>query len=375
MEIDATQPRHAVLTGQPSPLRVVLAALIVCLAAACGDSTETQAVDLSPNEAVRVYATVSGDHSITVSDEDLSEVLGTIPVGEGPAIILATPGTKKLYTANWANNTVSAVDTTTLEVTSIDTGGRPYVIAMSRDGKRIYAGINPSGIAVIDTETDTIIETFPTSGLAASLIVSPDGKTLYVAALAPLFIGPGTLRAISTETGEIIHDSIEVGGAPAWITIHPDGSKVYTLNFTTDDITVVETETFTVEATIDTGTGSQAIIANCAPDGGKLWVTNHGTAELIAIDTKTNEIVQTIELDGRPVGVEFNEDGSRIYVTDFGIESLASTPDLSYLLSGTLTATGPGQLSVFDTATGKRIGEKLQVGPGATSIVISDEVD
>jgi YVTN family beta-propeller protein len=337
------------------------------------DGGELDAGDVDASEplqpsGVRIYASVSGEHEVVVIDEGSREIVEHIPVGEGPAILLASPSFDRLYTANWRDNTVSSIERASSEVTSIQLTGRPYVIALSPSGDALYVGTNPTGIVVIDTATSTIDRTIPTEELAASLIVSPDGGTLYIATV-PL-AGVGSLRAISTETDEVIHEPIMVGNAPAWITITPDGSKVFALNFLSDDISVVDTTTFEIVETVDTGAGSQAIIGNVTPDGSTLFVTNHGSGELMGIDTESYAITQTIPLDGRPVGVQFNADGSRVYTTDFGTASLMTAPDLGYLLTGTLSATGPGQVRVFDTATGEEVGARVETGPGATSVVV-----
>lgn len=331
-------------------------------------SDDTDASEPLAPSGVHIYATVSGEHEVVVIDEGSREIIEHIAVGEGPAILLASPDFDRLYTANWRDNTVSSIERATSEVTNVQLTGRPYVIALSPSGDALYVGTNPTGIVVIDTTTGVIERTIPTEELAASLIVSPDGDTLYIATV-PLG-GLGTLRAISTETDEVVHEAITVGSAPAWITISPDGSKVFALNFLSDDISVVDTATFEVVETVSTGAGSQAIIGNVTPDGSTLYVTNHGSGELMAIDTESYEITQTIALDGRPVGVQFNADGSRVYTTDFGTESLMSAPDLGYLLTGVLAATGPGQVRVFETATGEEVGGRVETGPGATSVVV-----
>jgi len=335
-------------------------ATMLCLTLWSGCGSEESAA-----RAARIYVTVAGDHHIAVIDDETHERLSTIPVGQGPAILLATPDGRQLYTANWADDTVSAVDVETEAVTSIAVGSRPYVIAMAPAGDYVYAGLNANSIAVISTATNSIERQIPTTELPASIIVSADGETLYVATLFP-----GTLRAISAATGELLHPAAPVGLVPAWITSTHDGSKVFTLNFLSDDVTVVDTEAWTTAATVSTGAGSQGIIGNVTPDDSHLYVTNHGTAELVAIDLASNTIDQTIPLDGRPVGINFNADGSRAYVTDFGPQSLTVPADSNYLLTGVLTVMGNGQLSVFDTATGAAIGDKVQLGRGATSVVV-----
>jgi YVTN family beta-propeller protein len=108
------------------------------------------------------------------------------------------------------------------------------------------------------------------------------------------------------------------------------------------------------------------------PGGTRLYVTNLGTGDLIAIDTETNETVQRIALDGRPVGVNLSQDGKRVYVTDYGVGSLDSPTSAgqAFLVTGVFTPIRDGQVSVFNTTTGERIGDKIAVGAGPTSIVV-----
>ena len=339
-------------------------------AAACSSSSDTTQVGNdagqkpSARSSDRIYVTVAADNEVLVVDEPSHTVHGKIKVGHGPAIILATPDYEKLYTANWANNSVSAISVATEEVTSIMLPGRPYVIAMAPQGDFVYAGLAGNQIAVIDTTSDQVSKMFPATALPASIIVSDDGATLYVATLS------GSLSALASDTGKPVQTkSLRVGSTPAWITSSHDGKKVYTLNFLSDDVSVVDTASWSVETTVSTGKGSQAIIGNVTPDDAFLYVTNYGAGNMLAIDTKTNTIARTFPLDGRPVGVNFSPDGSRVYVTDFGPPSLAKPVDTNFLLTGSFSTSDPGQISVFDTATGKLVGEKLIVGPGPTSLV------
>ncbi len=313
----------------------------------------------------RIFVSVAGDDEVVEIDEKKGAVVSHIPVGKGPAIILATPDGAKLYTANWGDNSISAIETKTRKTKQIGMSGRPYVIAMAPDGGLLYAGLYSNEIAVIDTTTDTIVKSFPTPELPASLFVSPDGKVLYVAITDAI---PGNIRAISTETGEIIHDAINVGIAPGWITMSPNGAKVYALNYYSDDISVVDTAEWTVEASIFTGEGSKAIIGSVSPDNKTLYVTNLGTANLMSIDTQTNAVTQTIGLDGRPIGVSLNKAGTRVYVTDCGPESLEVAPTTTFLETGVYTPAYGGQVSIFSAKSGKLI-SKIKVGPGPTSVV------
>lgn len=138
-------------------------------------------------------------------DEATREKVASIPLGKGPASLLATPTRDKLYSANWGDKTVSSIDPKKASARTLAMPGRPYVIALSPDGTRLYAGFDTSTeIVVIDAANDAELKRFKTPELPASIIVSADGATLYVADLGSVIPGlgsPGSLCAISAEDG------------------------------------------------------------------------------------------------------------------------------------------------------------------------------
>jgi YVTN family beta-propeller protein len=337
--------------------------LIACAATGCGNDATSTATGAT------IYATVSSTAEVVAIDDETHMVRRSYRVGKGPAILLSTPDHRKLYTANWADDSLSVIDLKSGRVSEIELGSRPYVIAMDPLGRYVWAGLQSREIAVVSVDGDREERRFATSELPASIIASPDGETLYVAYLG-LGITPGSLVALDADTGTELRPRLSVGQSPAWITAKHDGTRVYTLNFLSDDITVVNTETWSVEATVSTGTGSQGIIGNVAPDDTRLYVTNHGTSNLIAIETNTNKIVQTVALGGRPVGVNFSHDGLRVYTTDFGPTSKGEPVQLNYLLTGQYSASGNGEVSVFDVASGAPVGDSVELGAGPTSVVV-----
>lgn len=342
--------------------------LIVTGLWACADTDNNHSHNnIAPQDDARgyIYVTLAKDGQVAVIDEAAEEVVKTIDVGAGPAIIIATPDNSKVYTANWGDNTISAIDTTTDDVATVSVVSRPFIIAMSPDGRYVYAGLYANQIDVIDTATDTVEKSFTTDIFPASLFVSPDGGTLYVATTAAT---PGKIWAVSTQTGEIVHDAIEVGDAPGWITMMPNGDKVFALNYYSDDVSVVDTANWAINETVFTGEGSGGVIGNVTPDNTTLYITNLGTADLIAIDTQSYEIFQSIPLGGRPSGVHFNEDASHIYVTHYGPQSLENLPNSDFLITGVWNGTNPGFVNAILADTGEII-SSIEVGPGPTSVV------
>jgi YVTN family beta-propeller protein len=152
----------------------------------------------------------------------------------------------------------------------------------------------------------------------------------------------------------------------------PDGSKVYTLNFIGASVSVVDTASWQVTATISTGPGSMPIIGNTTPDGSLLGVTDIGTADVSLIDTSTNQVARTLKLEGRPIGIQFSPTGNRGYVVDFGNDSMSYEP-AKVILAGLQGAPFPfdipGRLTVFDPATGATL-DTTTLGSAPSSVVV-----
>lgn len=100
----------------------------------------------------------------------------------------------------------------------------------------------------------------------------------------------------------------------------------YITNSLSDDITVVDTATDTVVASIGGFQGPQAIEVH--PDGSRLYVANNGLNgeghTISVVDLATHTIVSTIDLGqyGGPEGMAMYPDGSRLYVATGGIHQL-----------------------------------------------------
>ena len=87
------------------------------------------------------------------------------------------------YITNVIDDTVSVIDTATNTV--IDTiivGDRPIPVAVSPDGTRVYVGNNDDDtVSVIDTSTNTVIDTVNVGDGPIGMAVTPDNTRVYVA--------------------------------------------------------------------------------------------------------------------------------------------------------------------------------------------------
>src|ERR1700758_1329786 len=106
--------------------------------------------------SVRIIQTNSAGDNVSIIDPATNKVVGTIrgiEVNHGAAV---APDGDRYYISNEAQNTLDVVDTKSLQVThSIPLSGHPNIIAISKDGRRVYVSIAraPGAVDVVDTAT------------------------------------------------------------------------------------------------------------------------------------------------------------------------------------------------------------------------------
>jgi len=140
------------------------------------------------------------------------------------------------------------------------------------------------------------------------------GPAVYVTNAAS-----NTVSVINTITDEVTA-TVTVGKEPRGIAISPDGAVAYVTNFQGNSVSVLNTATNTVTATIAVGAGPQGVAF--APDGKRAYVVNgfDNTVSVINADTRTIET--TIRVRQEPQAIALTSDGKWGYVTNFADNSV-----------------------------------------------------
>src|SRR5262245_63698440 len=116
---------------------------------------------------VRIVQTNAAGDSVMLIDPATNKVVGEIggiEVNHGAA---AAPDGSRLYITNEAESTLDVADLKTLKVIKkIPLTNHPNNVAISRDGKRVYAAIvaGAGAVDVIDTGTLTRVKSIRTEG-------------------------------------------------------------------------------------------------------------------------------------------------------------------------------------------------------------------
>ncbi len=169
-------------------------------------------------DGTRAYVTNGDSDTVSVIDTDPSsidfnKVVSTIEVGGAPVFVAITPDGTRAYVTNMWDGTVSVIDTDPNStdfnkvVSIIDAGPKPFGITISPDGTHAYVTFQyctynltrecKSGVQVIDTETDTVIDTIEVE-FSYILALTPDGTRGYLASTS------SPVRVIDTSDNSVV---------------------------------------------------------------------------------------------------------------------------------------------------------------------------
>ncbi|NLP11921.1 hypothetical protein GX408_16090, partial [bacterium] len=159
------------------------------------ESFSVWTVDVSDPSQAKVIARVKTGHLVGEKLEEYTTIGGS-----GPNSIAV--GERYVYVSNGNNDCITVLNAENGEIVkdinlALDPdlshlrGVLPFGLCLSPDEGRLYvaeSGIN--AVAVIDTRSHEVLGQIPTGWFPSKLVVSKDGKTLYVASAKGLGAGP-----------------------------------------------------------------------------------------------------------------------------------------------------------------------------------------
>jgi YVTN family beta-propeller protein len=141
----------------------------------------------SPDDT-RVFVTNKNSNTVSVVNNagGGSSVIATISVGAQPFEMAVNPAGTTLYVGNFQAKTVSVIAlpayvvTNTIPIPPTNGGGEPAGMQVSSDGAWLYVVANGADYHVIDTATNTIVDTLNTGLAPADFKFSDIRKCGYV---------------------------------------------------------------------------------------------------------------------------------------------------------------------------------------------------
>ena len=240
-----------------------------------------------------------------------------ISIGKYTIVIGQTKGV--LVALNKGDASMTIIDPATMKVAAkVPVGNGPHEVVLSPDGKTAYVanygdGPNPgSTISVIDIATAKELRRVDTMPLIRPHGLQLIGTKLYFTAEANRAIARYDTAANKIDwimgTGQ--NGSHMVVGTA-------DQKKFYTANIGSDSVTSIELPPFTQGrppiAHIPVGKQPEAI--DLSPDGKEVWLGLNVEGMVEVVDTAARKSVAKINVGGRPYRVRFTPDGKYVICT------------------------------------------------------------
>ena len=317
-------------------------------------------------------AVAEESRSLPVSPTLTSLAIDTIATKESQQTVVGDDSTFGLAAMS-TSQTVS-------EVTSaapVTTGSSPAGVVVSPDGKRVYvANTGSKTVSVIDNEPasvnyNTVISTVSVGSSPSALAISPDGTRLYVANT-----GNRTVSVINIDTAtntyqridanpSIFSMDIRVGSSPSALAL--SGTRLYVANRGSNTVSVIDTATNKVidanPSIFSTGIKVGSSPSALALSGTRLYVANRGSGTVSVINTATNSVTNTITVGSQPSSVAVSPDGTRAYVANTGSGTVSVININAATNTYTLVDTNP---SVAGT-------QSIFVGSSPSSVAVSPD--
>ncbi|QRR07616.1 YncE family protein [Burkholderia sp. MS455] len=175
-----------------------------------------------------------------------------------------------------------------------------------------------------------------------------------------------TVSVIDTETSTVVA-TVAVGGNPFRLAVTPDGTHVYVVNANSNNVSVIDTSITNVVTTIPVGVKPAGIAIT--PDGTRAYVTSFTGNSVSVIDIATNTVTATISVSGKtPNGIAVTPDGKHVYVANSSSANVSVIDTASNTETATVALPGSNPIGIAVTPNGAKV--YVADGSGGTVSVI-----
>ncbi|MEV1113506.1 YncE family protein [Actinosynnema sp. NPDC049800] len=189
--------------------------------------------------------------------------------------------------------------------------------------------------------------------LGAALLLGPSGTAVAapVRVLAYVANNGGGVSVLDTATNAVTATLVDsAGDSPYGVGVAFDGTRGYVTNVRDDTLTIIDTPTNTVDASVPVGDGPAGVVVS--PSGGHVYVSNYLAGTVSVVDAATSTTTETIPVGANADGIAIAPDGRRLYVAH--------------------DVAGPGTVSVVDTATNAKVAD-IPTGNTPTAVAVTPD--
>jgi YVTN family beta-propeller protein len=277
-------------------------------------------------------------------DPATKKVVGEVATGNGPHEVTVSADGKLAFVANYGDQkpgeSISVIDLEAKkELRRVNLGAlrRPPGIVESK-GKIYFTVEMNKAIARYDPVADRVDWLMGTGqDLTHMLVINKEQNRIFTANIFSDSVG---VMEPMGQGGNWHYTVIPVGKRPEAIDLSPDGKEVWTAHSQDGGVSVIDTDTKKVVATIPSLTKHSNRL-KFTPDGKLVLISDAESSTVLVLDTKDRKVVQKITVGEAPLGIQIAPDGQRAYVA----------------------CAQAGKIAIIDLAKLTQIGT-IDVGPG-----------
>jgi YVTN family beta-propeller protein len=267
-----------------------------------GGTTQSKSIELVGNGPPRApYEIFENSNVLARGHFNLSgafvEPLQNLPLG--PHLFELREHASALPTSDWALRIRSR-----RPIGSIIVGPSPWGLTLNDDGSRGYVPVNGK-LQVIDTDTSTLLAPINIPALTSSwgMALTHNGTRAFVLNNSDtLVVDLTTARVIAT---------LRIHGT--WIEPARDGSKVFISNYSSNALTVVDSNSF-LFSNIAVGQYPRQLATSL--DGNRVYVA-HSSNAIAVVDARMLAVLKQIPTGFAVYGLAVSPDGNNVYAAGY----------------------------------------------------------
>jgi len=227
---------------------------------------------------------------------------------------------------------------------------------------KVYVAMeDDSAVVVLDGKDLRVLSTIALGDfMAHNVQVAPDGKTVWVTAVAMEMDGGMAMDdevVVIDPNGDRITDRIKIGTEvhPAHVVLSPDSRMAFVTGSTKNELIRIDASTKTILDRTSLGHGDGAHGARVSPDGSNIWIAEIG-GKCVAKAAAGGAKVDHVMLEGQAVQTAVTKDGKWIFASVYDTKKVAridaATSDVTY---APLPAEAQGPVQLYPTPDGKTL--------------------
>ncbi|WFD11226.1 YncE family protein [Tepidibacter hydrothermalis] len=256
---------------------------------------------------MKIYVSNFGSNSISIINEKL-EVEDKICLDENMYIhhFCIDENDEKIYIPSGINGILYVINIKDKSVIdSISIGGNLSQIVMNCNKELYIANEDSNSIYIVDVKNNNPVGLICVDSMPHGIIIDKEQKKLYVPCLGSLVVIDITTKSIEKK--------IKLNLAPWHLNINKEENIIYIV---TKNGSIILVDRFTFEI-LDVLSGFKfpvEISLNYLKK--EMYVTDFCNKSIEVLNYKTNENIKSIDIDGRPLGMDVSNDESKLFVSD-----------------------------------------------------------